>query len=388
MRADVVVVGLGTIGALTLAELSAVPGRKVVGVERFGPVRSHGAFTGESRVFRTAVHEGERYVPALLEARRLWKSLGAQVGRSLLLETGVLSIGPSGSAAIETTASEAQRFSLPHEALDHAELHRCYPQHDLDSDDVGFLDLLGGGLRPELAVLSGLEIASANGAEIAVRSPATAIEHRGDAVAVITAEGEIVADRVVVCAGSWAGELLPQLAGLLRVTPLSLTWFAPHHIDRFSPDRFPVFLRDRGGAHLFGVPTLDGFSIKASAGELWGNYASLGESPKEVDLPTLEHIARTASWFLPDLNPEPVRVSMHYDAYASDRVPIIDSSDDGRLTVVAGLSGHGFKFAPIFSRWAARLALGELPDGYDSLVYGLDAHRSCEPASSQIPCGA
>ncbi|WP_036961957.1 N-methyl-L-tryptophan oxidase [Pseudoclavibacter soli] len=378
MHADVAVVGLGTVGALTLAELSRQPDLTVVGIEQFGPVHAHGSFTGESRVFRTAVHEGDRYVPALLQARRLWKQLGAEVGRQLLLETGVLSIGPQGSDAIETTRREAAGFDLPHEALSHDELAERFPQHDLDPDDVGFVDLLGGGLRPELTVLSGLEIAQAHGAQLLTRSPVLAIEHRADGVAIVMGEETVIADRVVVCTGAWSGELLGELDGMIRVTPLALTWFAPHHIEQFSPERFPVFLRDRGNEHLFGVPTLDGFSIKASAGDLWGDFARVADAPTEVDLPSLERIAKAAAWFMPDLNPEPVRASMHFDGYASDRVPIIDASADGRMVIVAGLSGHGFKFAPLFAQWAAQLSLGDEPELYDAATYALAAHRKLE----------
>lgn len=38
----------------------------------------------------------------------------------------------------------------------------------------------------------------------------------------------------------------------------------PRHIDMFGPDRFPGFMRDLDGVHAFGIPTLDGYSIKAT----------------------------------------------------------------------------------------------------------------------------
>ena len=70
---------------------------------------------------------------------------------------------------------------------------------------------------------------------------------------------------------------------------------------------------------------------------------------------------RAAELFV-DINPEPVRQSVHHCAYTPDRLPVVDRSASGRIVTVAGLSGHGFKFAPQIGRWAAGLAAGNDPE--------------------------
>lgn len=50
---------------------------------------------------------------------------------------------------------------------------------------------------------------------------------------------------------------------------------------------------------------------------------------------------------------------MHHCAYTPDRLPVVDRSASGRVVTVAGLSGHGFKFAPRLGEWAAQLAGGD-----------------------------
>lgn len=46
-------------------------GLRVVGIEHYGLAHAKGSFSGKSRIYRAAAKEGQVYVPALLEARRL-----------------------------------------------------------------------------------------------------------------------------------------------------------------------------------------------------------------------------------------------------------------------------------------------------------------------------
>ena len=55
---------------------------EVIGFEQFGVGHGYRAFTGESRLFRTAYHEGGKYVPLLLRSRELWQDLGRETGRN------------------------------------------------------------------------------------------------------------------------------------------------------------------------------------------------------------------------------------------------------------------------------------------------------------------
>jgi sarcosine oxidase len=101
-RRDVVVVGLGSIGSMSLWQL-ARRGADVLGIEQFGRVHTYGAYAGESRLFRAAAKEGEVFIPALLRARELWHELGASYGQDPLLRVGALSVGPQGHPALTST---------------------------------------------------------------------------------------------------------------------------------------------------------------------------------------------------------------------------------------------------------------------------------------------
>src|SRR4051794_41129049 len=69
--ADVIVIGLGGMGSAAAYHL-AVRGRRVLGLERFGPAHDRGSSHGDSRVTRQSYFEDPAYVPLLLRAYDLW----------------------------------------------------------------------------------------------------------------------------------------------------------------------------------------------------------------------------------------------------------------------------------------------------------------------------
>lgn len=371
-KTNVVVIGAGTVGAMALWQLSKREGLDVVGLEQFGRVHSHGSYAGESRVFRTAVHEGGTYVRMIQRSRDLWRELERESGRDIYSEVGALSIAPEGFPDLVTALGTVREFDLPHRVLTDSELRAEYPQHRIQDGDIGLLDAHGGGLRPEVAVMSALDIAEANGAKLFFNTPVLGIEERADGVVVRTTQGAWLADTVVVASGSWSTRLSPELNDLLRLQVLGLTWFMPKQPELFVPERFPVFLRDAGSVHFFGAPSFDGYAFKACTNPEWPVFRDVAEVPTSHTREELIKIGQRAAELFNGINPEPVRQSVHHCAYTPDRLPVIDRSASGRVVTLTGMSGHGFKFSPQVGEWAAQLVAGE-----DSTVdprFALPAH--------------
>ncbi|MGO2658148.1 FAD-dependent oxidoreductase [Mycetocola reblochoni] len=364
---DVAVVGVGTMGAMALWRLSRMrrpDGSPVraLGIEQFGGVHSHGAFSGESRLFRAAAKEGRLFTPALLESRDAWTELGRLSGRPLLLPSGVLSVAPSGHPDVAATRAAIDDHALPFRELDAEQLRREYPQFHVEDDDAGLLDVLGGALRPEAAVYTAVEQALAGGARVRHNTTVTAIDPADDTVTIVTTDGVVRAGRVIVTAGAWTAQLLPELSDLMVVTLYGLSWFIPRDIAAFMPDRFPGFMRDLGGVHAFGAPSIDGYSVKVSPhldaeGLELGHPATVDEAPRELSRAQLRWMGERAREMFPSLDAEPVRWSVHPDAETRDHRPVIDTLADGRIVVASGMSGNGFKLAPAYGRMAAELAV-------------------------------
>ncbi|MFT4128336.1 MAG: N-methyl-L-tryptophan oxidase [Gordonia sp. (in: high G+C Gram-positive bacteria)] len=364
MDTHVVVIGLGTSGSMALWQL-AERGVKVVGVEQFGIGHARGSYAGDSRLFRSTVHEGPRYVPLLRRARELWRELEARTGRHLYDECGALQIGPAGSGSLAKSLACAEQFDLPHEVLDADALRARYPQHHIDADDTAaVLDLHAGSLYPEAGVFAAVDAAKAAGAQVLTNTEVLDFDEQGGRLKLITSGEAITCDKVVVATGSWTMRLRPDLRGYLHVLPFALTWFMPHHPEMFTPERFPVFIRDSDGVHLYGTPTHDSYSVKVASDPLWSAVTDPDEIPV-FGRPELRTIGRWAAHYLPDLNPEPVRYSMHHDLCAPGDFPIIDIDEDSGMLLLTAFSGRGYKFAPVYGELAANLIMGEHNDLYD-----------------------
>ncbi len=156
ISADIVVVGLGAMGAATLFQLAS-QGVKVVGVDRYAPPHTLGSSHGETRITRCAVGEGAAYVPFAMASHAIWREIEAETGQTLLVESGFLAIAPEGEATkhhgttdfLDTTLSLARQFSLPHESLSAEEITRRLPQiTGLTHGERGCLELCGGFVYP------------------------------------------------------------------------------------------------------------------------------------------------------------------------------------------------------------------------------------------------
>lgn len=374
---DVVVVGLGTIGSMALWKL-AEAGLKVAGVEQFGVGHAHGAFAGESRLFRTAAHENPVYTPMLLRARELWQELEKATGTKLLLPTGVLSVAEGDSEALANIRGAIKDHGLPHKILTAEELAERYPQHRITHSTVGVLDELAGALRPEAAVLAATRQARSEGAVVYPGKRVTGIHVRSQEV-VVQAEDEVIRSlQVVVSAGPWGPTLNPELQTKVEIYPLILTWFLPEKWEDFSPSCFPAFIRDTADIHLFGAPSVDGYTVKISASRVLGPSPDVNGLPRELSPPIASLIGEQVTRLFNGLSPEPVRYSIHPEGFTANKVPILDTSEDGKIITLTGFSGHGFKFAPVVGEIAVNLVkTGKV--GYPDIGFSVADHPSIPP---------
>lgn len=364
-KKKVVVVGLGSMGSMALWQLSLRDDVEAIGVEQFGLSHGYGAFTGESRLFRTAYHEGAKYVPLLQRSRDLWEDLSAASGRRLLLNFGVLSVGEEAAKPFQRTLESIEKYGLPHLKLTPQQMRKRYPGMDFTDTEAGIIDLLGGAMRPELAVFSAVEQAQANGATVYQHEEVLEIEHggadsaSGSGVCVTTSERVIDADVVVVTSGAWTKTTLPEVEDYLDVRKLVLTWFMPRDLDSFMPDRFPCIIRDRNDFHIFGAPCVDGYSVKISGLDLWGGADTprIEDADLRLDRDKVSEFGERVVDMFPGVHAEPNRFSVHFDTYTTDKTPIIDRI--GSVVVATGFSGHGFKMAPAVGSAIASLAMDE-----------------------------
>jgi sarcosine oxidase len=358
----VAIVGLGAMGALSAWRLAA-RGARVIGFERFRPGHDRGSSHGDTRIFRTAYFESPEYVPLLQRAHGLWRQLEKESGAELLTITGGLAIGAADGELVTGVLKSARESRLPHRLLDPSEMNRLYPQHQLASGDVAVLDEQAGFLRPERSVAAAAARAEALGARLMTETEVTAINAADGGAVIETSRGRFAAERALVAAGAWTSKLLPQLGLPLEVERQVMAWLAVDDPDSFSPQRFPIFIRElAGGRFRYGFPTTDGRSTKLAV-----HHEGTGADPDSIDravddadvLP-LREFAREQ---LRGVTGEVVdaRVCM-YTNTPDERFIATSPTGLPGVTVLSACSGHGFKFASVLGDLMAELILdGQAP---------------------------
>ncbi|WP_433468333.1 N-methyl-L-tryptophan oxidase [Spirillospora sp. CA-128828] len=343
--AETGVIGVGTVGAALLWQL-ARRGVPAIGFERYAPGHDRAAVGGESRLFRVAYAEGARYTGLLRRALGQWRELEAAAGVPLLGACGGLSIGLPEQDYIRNLLASAQESGTPVEVLDRPAMRARYPQHRLLEGEVGVLDEQAGFLRCETAVVAAADQAERHGARVLRRTEIDVVVEHDDHVEIRAGEQRWRVRQAVLCAGSWTGRFLPDgLRRRLRPHRLLLTWFLARRPEEYTPGRFPIFIRESAGVHLYGAPSLDGAGVKVAGAVPAMPVPDPDAIERRHSRAEIAAVSSAVAELLLGLHPDPIRADAFTDLYTPDGDPLVGRIGGGRLSIASGFSGRGFKYA-------------------------------------------
>ena len=352
-RYDVVVVGGGLMGA---AAAWAIAGRgaSVLLLEQHAPGHQRGSSHGSSRIFRHAYSQ-VGYVELARRSLAGWRRLEAETGRPVLTITGAVDHGePAAVAALGAALGQA---AVPFELLAPEEAATRWPGLRFDTTVLFHPD--AGRIHADAAVRSLHGAAGRRGATVRLGVVVTAVDEVGAGVEVRLASGEVVAAGVaVVAAGAWASRLLGGVDGLpaLRVTVEQPAHFRPADETLVWPSFIhhpgALLTMDRAAHGVYGLAGEEG--VKVGFHGIGAEIdPDLAERP--VDADALDDLRRYAETWVPGVvSARAVPTTCLYTT-TPDHDPVVDRS--GALVVLAGFSGHGFKFGPAIGDLAADLAL-------------------------------
>ncbi|MEP7104486.1 MAG: N-methyl-L-tryptophan oxidase [Chloroflexota bacterium] len=373
MDADVLVVGLGTMGSMALWRLAG-RGVKVAGFDRFRPPHTMGSHHGGSRIIRTAYYEGAGYVPLARRSFELWRQLAQESGRDLLVMTGGLHMGPPDSPEFAGALSSAREHGVGHQVLDAGAVRRRFPQHALRPNELGLLEDEAGYLVPEVAIAAALARAAELGAEAHFDTPVEAVEAVAGGVAVRAGGRTWRARHAVVAAGAWNSKLrLPGLGVKLRVVRQSQAWFRAAHPALHHPSHAPVFTRHvgpmvPGTEFAYGFPSLDGRTVKVGVFETVEPVVdpdTVDRTPTPADTAAVSAFVKAG---MPDLDPVSEHAAVCLQEFSPDHHFVVEPLREApSITALVGFSGHGFKFASALGEAAADFATHggtDLPVGH------------------------
>jgi sarcosine oxidase len=360
---DVVVVGLGAMGAATLCAL-AQRGRKVIGIERHEPAHHLGSSYGESRIIRMAYYEDPSYVPLLRLAYEGWRRLESRTGETVLTITGIIEAGIAGSALVEGSLRSAREHGIPHEVLLPAEANRRFPAFSIPPDWTCIFQPDAGILQPEKAVNLLVKSARESGANVASGTKVKSVRTVGDHVEVQLESGDTLeAGSAVIAAGAWIQELVPELGTKMRLTRQPLMWFKPKNKQLVRPRSMPVFFFHTPEDLIYGFPDFLGTGVKAGSHQSGGDLATADEVRAEVTHEEKARLERIIGRYIPAAAGRILQTHVCIYTRSPDEHFVLGLHPSAPQIVLASpCSGHGFKFAGIFGEILADLATTRATD--------------------------
>jgi monomeric sarcosine oxidase len=362
---DTIVIGGGVMGAAAAWALArgnprGRPRRKVLMIERFTMAHERGSSHGDARILRFTYPE-----PVYVEMARLslplWRELEEESEEALVYETGSFECGAPGSPRLAELATSLEAAGLPFLRLSRSESRRQFPHFELPFGAEALYQSGGAVVHADLAVRALWRAAAAQGAELRQETKVEALEPQGDSVRVVTSAGIFTAQNVVVCAGGWTKRLLAgldldlpleptrEVVAYFPVSPLAGARLVDHRAGAM-----PTLIDYHEDPPFYALPQLETPGVKVG----W-HHSGPPADPEEEGLADSHLVRRIQSFVgdrLPYLDLHPLVVKTCLYTNTPDRHFVLDRHPrQDNVTIGAGFSGHGFKFAPMIGEILADL---------------------------------
>lgn len=358
---DVIILGLGSMGSSTLYQL-AKQGAKVLGIEQFGIGHDKGSHSGQTRIVRKAYFEHPDYVPLLERAYSGWEAIQEASGKELFYKTGLAYFGERNHPVMEGVHNASASYGIDLKVIENDQS----AMFSVPSDYKRIIEPDAGFALSEETIRTYVEEAIKHEAEIRMDEVVQGWQLKNGLIEVFTNKTTYKAERLVITAGAYTKQVLPQLSHRLNVTKQMVSWIKPRHSERVRIGKLPCWVladQDYPGI-MYGFPILPQEKYGGN-GLLKVAHHYPGEiiTPEQQDEFDIEAEKLKITGFLKKYMPEVLGevVSMNSCLYTNtpDEHFILDYLPDTNKQVViaCGFSGHGFKFVPVVGEVLADLAL-------------------------------
>ncbi len=355
---DVVVLGVGGIGSATVYHL-ARRGLRVLGIDQFSPGHDRGSSHGETRVIRKAYFEHPDYVPLARTSFDLWRELEQTMARPLLRTVGLLQGGPESGIVVSGIRQSAAAHQLNVVSWPESERPQRVAMLRPPPGHAVLFEAAAGYLLVEQCVRTHVEAARRHGAVIVCDQEILDWQANDRGCTVRTSGGSYTAQQLVLTLGAGQRDL-GKIDGLtLDVLNKQLYWYAFEPTSTWSDamSALPIFLFETEYGVYYGFPSLDGATIKVARHT--GGISISGDpftAERAEDVEDRQLVERFLRDYIPAVAFRLIRQSACLYTMTPDqhfRVGFHPRHDN--VVVAAGLSGHGFKFAPVLGASLADL---------------------------------
>lgn len=355
-QGSIVIIGGGVIGT-SIAWHLAKRGAKVTLVERDQlAAQASGASAGGVR----QINRDPREMPLAIASIRRWHTLEDELGADVEFRMGgqlMVTEDEAGLPELQRRVASQRGLGLDLRLVDAAEVREIAPAL-APGIAGGMFTRDDGQASAPLTTRAFAAAAERAGARIVTGMAVTGMPVAGGRVeGIITNQGAIAADHVVLAAGAWSPALASQIGIRLPFETMALQMLAT------------------GPAEPLLAPTVGALGRRLSLKQVpsgafvigggWPGDADLQQGVGTTRMASIAGSIEHSSAILPRLRDLPLRRSwIGIEALAADAVPVLGPVPgiDG-LTIAAGFSGHGFALSPIIGQLLAE----QLLDGSPSL---------------------
>lgn len=373
-EADVLVIGGGLHGSSSAFHMARRGANVIVLEADYVGRHSSGVNAGGVRTLGRPVPE----IPLALMSREIWHTLHDTIGDDGgFVPSGQLKIAETDAELDECRARVAllESHGFTHEKLiDRASVLELEPA--LAPHVTGGIWVERDGYALPFRTTTSFRLAAQqHGARFFEGTPVGRIEQRGTRWFAQTPRGLFSAEKLVITAGAWAGQLAEQVGERVPVHPEGLMLMVTHRVAPFcratlgATGRPLSFKQFDNGTVVIGGKLIGIADLEARHGEV--DFARLVRSANTVvDLfPHLRHLGVNRAW-------------AGVEAFTDDSLPVISASRRASNLVYSfGYCGSGFQLGPGCGKLVSELVL----DGKPSL--SLDAFaidRFDEPPAASI----
>ncbi len=150
--------------------------------------------------------------------------------------------------------------------------------------------------------------------------------------------------------------MLGDVGVKLQVLRKHLYWFETEKTGFDLDDGFPCFFHETPSGFFYGFPSIDRSGVKV-ARHSGGEEIDQPEETHPPDAADRDLVNRYVAEYLPGVSDKVLAQAGCYYTVTADEHFVVDvHPEHPQVTIVAGLSGHGFKFTSVLGEIASQLA--------------------------------
>src|SRR6266480_7945458 len=262
----IVIVGAGIVGLSTAFTLLAQGMRNVTVLEQSAVDHRRSSSHGYSRLLRFEYGPDAFYSKMVRLSLKGWRSLERVAGRALYTPTGLLLLGNQDDNFAQPSYQVARGLGLPTERLSKEDCRLRFPEFDTHPFNTLTYNREAGILHASTCLQTLRDLILDFGGEIYESCRVTQFTNDSQLRPIrlhLSSGQEIVADRVVLAAGSWIHRLLAHLHLPVRMTRQYLLYFSGLPISAYDTGAFPSFI----AGDIYGFPIHQGCNgwVKATS---------------------------------------------------------------------------------------------------------------------------